>query len=96
VERCRLDCLSRSGQAGDQLSVGGICAGAGAETRGGLASGDAQNVAGGPQVALQVDFPGSVTQAFGSPPKAALVFAGDLVVGNITRPTKAKPRSCRQ
>ena len=55
--------------------------------------GDAQNVAGGSQGALQVDFPGSVTQVFGSPQKAAMVFEGDFVVGNITSQTKAKPIS---
>jgi alpha-glucoside transport system substrate-binding protein len=55
--------------------------------------GDTQNVAGGSQGALQVDFPGSVTQVFGSPQKAAMVFEGDFVVGNITSQTKAKPIS---
>jgi alpha-glucoside transport system substrate-binding protein len=55
--------------------------------------GDTQNVAGGSQGALQVDFPGSVTQVFGSPQKAAMVFEGDFVVGNIKSQTKAKPIS---
>jgi len=53
--------------------------------------GDTQNVAGGSQGALQTDFPGSVTQVFGSPQKAAMVFEGDFVIGNITDQTKAKP-----
>lgn len=55
--------------------------------------GDTQNVAGGSQGALQTDFPGSVTQVFGSPQKAAMVFEGDFVIGNITDQTKAKPLS---
>jgi alpha-glucoside transport system substrate-binding protein len=55
--------------------------------------GDAQNVAGGSSGALQTDFPGSVTQVFGTPQKAAMVFEGDFVIGNITDQTKAKPFS---
>jgi alpha-glucoside transport system substrate-binding protein len=55
--------------------------------------GDTQNVAGGTQGALQTDFPGSVTQVFGTPQKAAMVFEGDFVIGNITDQTKAKPFS---
>jgi ABC-type glycerol-3-phosphate transport system substrate-binding protein len=54
--------------------------------------GDTGNIAGGASGALQTDFPGSVTQVFGSH-KAAMVFEGDFVAGNILDQTKAKPIS---
>jgi ABC-type glycerol-3-phosphate transport system substrate-binding protein len=50
-------------------------------------------VAGGTSGALQVDFPTSVTQVFSDPPKAAMVFEGDFVAGNILSSTKAKPKT---
>jgi ABC-type Fe3+ transport system substrate-binding protein len=42
--------------------------------------------------AIQTDFPGSVTQVFSTPPKAAMVFEGDFVAAVITAQTKAKPK----
>jgi ABC-type glycerol-3-phosphate transport system substrate-binding protein len=48
-------------------------------------------IAGGTSGALQTDFATSVTQAFASPPKAAMVLEGDFVAGVITGSTKAKP-----
>lgn len=53
--------------------------------------GDTSNIAGGTQGALLTDFPTSVTNVFGNPPKAAIVFEGDFVEGTITSSTKAKP-----
>ena len=53
--------------------------------------GDADNVAGGTQGALQTDFPTSVTQVFADPPKAAQVIEGDFVGGVITSSTDAEP-----
>jgi alpha-glucoside transport system substrate-binding protein len=47
-------------------------------------------IAGGPGGALQTDMPTSVTQAFGDPPKSAMVYEGDFVPGVITAQTKAK------
>lgn len=47
-------------------------------------------IAGGPGGALQTDMPTSVTQAFGDPPKAAMVYEGDFVPGVITAQTKSK------
>ena len=47
-------------------------------------------IAGGPGTALRTDMPTSVTQAFGDPPKAAMVYEGDFVPGVITEQTKAK------
>jgi alpha-glucoside transport system substrate-binding protein len=47
-------------------------------------------IAGGPGGALQTDMPTSVTQAFGNPPKAAMVYEGDFVPGVISSQTKAK------
>ncbi|WP_232778545.1 ABC transporter substrate-binding protein [Carbonactinospora thermoautotrophica] len=38
---------------------------------------------GGPQTALQVEFPDSVSQVFSDEPKAAMVYEGDFVAGNI-------------
>ncbi|HEY7484930.1 MAG TPA: ABC transporter substrate-binding protein [Streptosporangiaceae bacterium] len=45
---------------------------------------------GGAGGALQTDMPTSVTQAFGDPPKAAMVYEGDFVPGVIADQTKAK------
>ncbi|MEW1700459.1 ABC transporter substrate-binding protein [Streptomyces sp. NPDC093249] len=42
---------------------------------------DKQLVAGGAQLALRTDFPGSVEQVFGPEPKAAMVYEGDFVGG---------------
>ncbi|MGI8331853.1 ABC transporter substrate-binding protein [Actinomadura scrupuli] len=47
-------------------------------------------IAGGPSGALQTDFPKSVTNTFGAPPKAAMVYEGDFVAVNIGKDTKAK------
>jgi alpha-glucoside transport system substrate-binding protein len=46
-------------------------------------------LAGGTAGALADDFPTSVTRAFGDPPKAAMVYEGDFVAGNITKDTKS-------
>jgi len=53
--------------------------------------GDTSNVAGGTSGALQYSFNQSVTNAFASPPKAAMVFEADFVGGVIASSTKAKP-----
>ena len=55
--------------------------------------GDTSNIAGGTSGALQYGFNDSVTNAFASPPKAAMVFEADFVGGVITSSTKAKPRT---
>ena len=55
--------------------------------------GSSGNMAGGTSGALQYNFNDSVTNAFTSPPKAAMVFEGDFVAGVITSSTKAKPVS---
>ena len=52
--------------------------------------GNSANLAGGTSGALQYDFNDSVTNAFSSPPKAAIVFEGDFVAGVILSSTKAK------
>jgi len=52
--------------------------------------GDSSNLAGGTSGALQYGFNDSVTNAFGSPPKAAMVFEADFVGGVILSSTKAK------
>jgi len=52
--------------------------------------GDTSNIAGGTSGALQYGFNDSVTNAFGSPPKAAMVFEADFVGGVISSSTKAK------
>jgi alpha-glucoside transport system substrate-binding protein len=52
--------------------------------------GDTSNIAGGTSAALQNGFNTSVTDAFGSPPKAAMVFEADFVGGVIASSTKAK------
>jgi ABC-type glycerol-3-phosphate transport system substrate-binding protein len=55
--------------------------------------GDTSNLAGGSNGALQYGFNDSVTNAFSSPPKAAMVFEGDFVSGVILSSTKAKAGS---
>jgi alpha-glucoside transport system substrate-binding protein len=52
--------------------------------------GDTSNLAGGTSGALQYGFNDSVTNAFGTPPKAAMVFEADFVGGVIASSTKAK------
>ena len=52
--------------------------------------GDTSNLAGGTSGALQYGFNDSVTNAFATPPKAAMVFEADFVGGVITSSTKAK------
>lgn len=47
-------------------------------------------IAGGNSGALQTSFNNSVTQAFTSPPKAAMVFEGDFAATQISSTTKAK------
>ena len=55
--------------------------------------GDTSNVAGGTSGALQTNFNSSVTNAFATPPKAAIVFEADFVAGVILSSTKAKPNT---
>jgi alpha-glucoside transport system substrate-binding protein len=55
--------------------------------------GDTSNIAGGTSGALQTDFPTSVTNVYTTPPKAAMVFEGDFVQGNILDSTKAQPET---
>jgi ABC-type glycerol-3-phosphate transport system substrate-binding protein len=55
--------------------------------------GDTSNVYGGTSGALQYGFNQSVTNAFASPPKAAMVFEADFVGGVISSSTKAKANS---
>ena len=55
--------------------------------------GDTGNIAGGSSGALQYGFNDSVTNAFATPPKGAMVFEADFVGGVITSSTKAKPRT---
>ena len=55
--------------------------------------GDTSNIAGGTSGALQYGFNDSVTNAFGSPPKAAMVFEADFVGGVISSSTKAKAKT---
>ena len=55
--------------------------------------GDTGNIAGGTSGALQYGFNDSVTNAFASPPKAAMVFEADFVGGVIASSTKAKPNT---
>lgn len=47
-------------------------------------------LAGGTAGALADDFPKSVTTTFGDAPKAAMVYEGDFVAGNIAKDTKSK------
>jgi ABC-type glycerol-3-phosphate transport system substrate-binding protein len=53
--------------------------------------GDTSNIAGGTSGALQYSFNQSVTNAFATPPKAAMVFEADFVGGVIKSSTKSKP-----
>jgi alpha-glucoside transport system substrate-binding protein len=55
--------------------------------------GDTSNIAGGTAGALQDSFNQSVTNAFSSPAKAAMVFEADFVGGVILSQTKAKPKT---
>jgi alpha-glucoside transport system substrate-binding protein len=55
--------------------------------------GDTSNVYGGKSGALQYGFNDSVTNAFASPAKAAMVFEADFVGGVILSSTKAKPNT---
>lgn len=55
--------------------------------------GDTSNVYGGTSGALQYGFNDSVTNAFGSPSKAAIVFEADFVSGVILSSTKSKAGS---
>jgi ABC-type glycerol-3-phosphate transport system substrate-binding protein len=55
--------------------------------------GDTSNIAGGTSGALQNGFNTSVTNAFASPPKAAMVFEADFVGGVILSSTKAKAKT---
>jgi len=55
--------------------------------------GDTSNIYGGTSGALQYGFNDSVTNAFSSPAKAAMVFEADFVGGVITSSTKAKPQT---
>ncbi|XVV06491.1 ABC transporter substrate-binding protein [Actinosynnema sp. CA-248983] len=52
--------------------------------------GDPRLVDGGGAGALQTEFPKSVINVFGEPPKAAMVFEADFVASVITTNTKAK------
>jgi alpha-glucoside transport system substrate-binding protein len=54
---------------------------------------DTDNIAGGTEGALQTDFPTSVTNAFGDPPKAAMVLEADFVATEILNSTEAKPET---
>jgi alpha-glucoside transport system substrate-binding protein len=54
---------------------------------------DTDNIAGGTEGALQNDFPTSVTNAFGDPPKAAMVIEADFVATEILNSTEAKPET---
>jgi ABC-type glycerol-3-phosphate transport system substrate-binding protein len=55
--------------------------------------GDTGNLAGGTSGALQYGFNDSVTNAFATPPKAAMVFEADFVGGVVSSSTKAKPNT---
>lgn len=52
---------------------------------------DPDNIAGGPEGALETDFPTSVTQVFSASPKAAMTIIADFAYGVITDSTDAKP-----
>jgi alpha-glucoside transport system substrate-binding protein len=54
---------------------------------------DTDNIAGGTEGALQTDFPTSVTNAFGDPPKAAMVLEADFVATEIINSTEAEPET---
>jgi alpha-glucoside transport system substrate-binding protein len=51
---------------------------------------DPENIAGGPEGALETDFPTSVTQVFSSSPKAAMTIIADFAYGVITDTTDAE------
>ena len=55
--------------------------------------GDTGNLAGGTTGALQYGFNDSVTNAFATPPKAAMVFEADFVGGVIASSTTAKAKT---
>ena len=55
--------------------------------------GDSGNLVGGTSGAIQNGFNDSVTNAFSTPPKGAMVFEGDFVAGVILSSTKAKPKT---
>jgi hypothetical protein len=55
--------------------------------------GDTSNIYGGTSGALQYGFNDSVSNAFGTPSKAAMVFEADFVGGAITSSTKSKPKT---
>ncbi len=55
--------------------------------------GNTSNIAGGTSGALQTNFNDSVTNAFSTPPKAAMVFEADFVGGVILTTTKAKAQT---
>jgi alpha-glucoside transport system substrate-binding protein len=55
--------------------------------------GDSSNIGGGTSGALQFGFNDSVTNAFATKPKAAMVFEADFVAGVILTSTKAKPKT---
>jgi alpha-glucoside transport system substrate-binding protein len=55
--------------------------------------GDTGNIAGGTSGALQYGFNDSVTNAFGSPSKGAMVFEADFVGGVISSSTPSKPNT---
>jgi alpha-glucoside transport system substrate-binding protein len=52
---------------------------------------DPENMAGGPDGALETDFPTSVSQVFSSSPKAAMTIIADFAYGVITDSTDAQP-----
>jgi ABC-type glycerol-3-phosphate transport system substrate-binding protein len=53
--------------------------------------GDADNIAGGKDGALQTDFPTSVSNVFSDSPKAAMVIEGDFVPGVVASKNPLKP-----
>ena len=55
--------------------------------------GNSSNIGGGTSGALQYTFNDSVTNAFSSPPKAAMVLEQDAVEGVILSSTKSKPKT---
>jgi ABC-type glycerol-3-phosphate transport system substrate-binding protein len=55
--------------------------------------GDTSNIAGGTSGAIQTNFNDSVTNAFSTPSKAAMVFEADFVAQVILQFTKAKART---
>ena len=55
--------------------------------------GDGQNIVGGPEGALETDFPTSVTNAFKENPEGATVIEGDFVESVITDSTPSEPET---